>query len=202
MSDPPKASLLRRRRVPVQADLPLPEPHGAAMVDDERPIELPWWQRRWSVFALAAIAFLLLVATSVSQVGARRDRAAAIDLQQRVRALTLRPPSTERTLRISPNTRSWSANPDATMDWPDPPELVELTLPVAYAPFNMFAVTVDKVDQGRMLVLQRQVPDSNHDLRVSLNSTAFGAGEYRIKLQGYTWRGQRIDVGWVRLVVQ
>jgi hypothetical protein len=115
--------------------------------------------------------------------------------------LTLRPPSTQRELRIEPNTRSWSASPDATLRWPEPPELVDLTVPVAYAQFNTFALTIDKVDQGRMLVLQRLVPDSNHDLRVSLNSTAFGPGEYRIKLQGYTWRGQRIDVGWVRLVV-
>jgi hypothetical protein len=57
-------------------------------------------------------------------------------------------------------------------------------------------------DHGRLLVLQRLVADSNRDLRVGLNSSAFGAGEYRIRLQGYTWRGERVDVGWVRLVVE
>ena len=51
------------------------------------------------------------------------------------------------------------------------------------------------------MVIERMTPDSNRDLRLALNSSAFGPGEYRIRLQGYTWRGQRVDVGWVRLVV-
>jgi len=201
VSDRPKPALLRRRRAPVQVDLPLPEPHATAPADHDLTLELPWWQRRSTVLALAAISGLLLVTTVISHLTALRDHAAAGELGQRVRTLTLRPPSTQRELRVEPNTRSWSASPDATLRWPEPPELVDLAMTVAYAPFNTFALTIDKVDQGRMLVLQRLVPDSNHDLRVSLNSTAFGPGEYRIKLQGYTWRGQRIDVGWVRLVV-
>jgi len=66
----------------------------------------------------------------------------------------------------------------------------------------VFAVTIDKVDAGRLLDLQRITPDSNRELRLSLNSSAFGPGEYRVRLQGYTWRGERIDAGWVRWVVQ
>ena len=66
----------------------------------------------------------------------------------------------------------------------------------------VFAVTFDKVDTGRVLDLQRVTADSNRELRLTLNSSAFGPGEYRIRLQGYTWKGQRIDAGWVRLVVQ
>jgi hypothetical protein len=200
MSEKVKPGLLRRRRAPVQVDLPLPEPHGATP-DGDDDVDLVWWQRRPTVIALAALAALLLIGAILSQLAAHGDRLTAAELERRVRTQTLRPPSTERVLRVEPNTRSWSASPDATMSWPDPPELVELYLPVAYAPFTTFAITIDKVDQGRMMILQRVVPDSNHDLRVSLNSSAFGPGEYRIRLQGYTWRGERIDVGWVRLVV-
>jgi len=79
--------------------------------------------------------------------------------------------------------------------------LLDVYLPVGYSEFKVFAVTIDKVDAGRVLLVQRMVPDSNRDLRLSLNSSAFGPGEYRIRLQGYTWRGQRVDAGWVRLVV-
>jgi hypothetical protein len=74
-------------------------------------------------------------------------------------------------------------------------------MPVGYARYREFAVTIDKTDQGRMMVLQRLLPDSNGDLRIALNSSAFGPGEYRLRLQGYTWRGQRVDVGWARVVV-
>jgi len=52
------------------------------------------------------------------------------------------------------------------------------------------------------MTIQRMTPDSNRELRLSLNSSAFGPGEYRILLQGYDWRGQRSDTGWVRLVVR
>jgi hypothetical protein len=206
MSEPRKPPLLRRRRAPVQVDLPLPEPaDGGESGGSSLPAaaELPWWQHRAAVIAIAVFAALLLAWAVMSQLAARRERKAAAELREQVRTLTLRPTSTTQGLRIVPNTRSWSASPDAVLGWPDPPQLVELFLPVAYArPYSVFAITIDKVDQGRVLVLQRVVPDSNRDLRVSLNSSAFGPGEYRIRIQGYTWRGQRVDVGWARLVVR
>jgi hypothetical protein len=106
-----------------------------------------------------------------------------------------------RALRIAPNPRSWSAAPDATIAWPEPPQLLELHLPVGYAEFLAFALIMDKVDHGRVLMVERITPDSNKDLLLSLNSSALGPGEYRLRLQGYTWRGERVDVGWVRLKV-
>ena len=74
-------------------------------------------------------------------------------------------------------------------------------MPVRQSQYPAFALVVDKVDHGRVMVIERMTPDSNRDLRLALNSSAFGPGEYRIRVQGYTWRGQRVDVGWVRLVV-
>ena len=71
-----------------------------------------------------------------------------------------------------------------------------------FALSSVFAVTIDKADQGRMMVLQRVTPDSNGDLRISLNSSAFGPGEYRLRLQGYTWQGRRVDAGWIRLRIK
>jgi hypothetical protein len=191
--------LLGWRRAAVQAELPLPEPGDP--VAAETVIELAWWQRPFAVAALAGVAALLLVIAVASQVSARRERAAAAALAAELRTATLRAPTRDRTLRIVPNPRSWSASPDARIDWPEPPELIELFLPVGYARYQAFAVTIDKADQGRMMVLRRMSPDSNGDLRLSLNSSAFGPGEYRIRLQGYTWRGQRVDAGWVRLVI-
>jgi hypothetical protein len=195
-----KQGLLRRRRPAVQGELPLPEPPGPGEVVE--PVELRWWQRPVSVAALVGLAALLLVFALASQMNARRDRSLAAELESRVKTLTLRAPTRERTLRVRPNPRSWSAAPDAQLRWPEPPEMIEVLLPVRYARFPAFAVTIDKADHGRMMVLQRVVPDSNGDLRIALNSTAFGPGEYRLRLQGYTWRGQRVDAGWVRIVMQ
>ena len=192
--------VLRWRRPAVQADLPLPDPQDPAQHGSQP--ELPWWQRRAAVATLAALATLLLVAAVASQVSGRRERSRAETLASELKTATLRAPTRDRALRVRPNPRSWSAAPDATIAWPEPPELIELFMPVGYARYREFAITIDKADQGRMMVLQRLIPDSNGDLRLSLNSSAFGPGEYRLRLQGYTWRGQRVDVGWVRLKVK
>jgi hypothetical protein len=195
-----KSNKVSRRKAAVQVELALPPPPGPPLPVEE--IVLAWWQKPVAVASLAAIAVLLLVLGLASQLHARRDRALAAELETRVKTLTLRASTAERALRIEPNPRSWSAAPDATIAWPEPPLMLELYLPVAYSEFTTFAVTVDKVDQGRMLVVQRMMPDSNRELRLSLNSSALGPGEYRIRIEGYNWRGQRADAGWVRLVIK
>jgi hypothetical protein len=185
----------------VQVELDLPPPPGTAGVEFVE-MEPLWWQRRGFVVALACALLLLVALTVAARIASHRDRAAAVALESQVRTLTLRPASQVRAVRITPNPRSWSGAADATLDWPEPPELLDLYLPVAYSDFKVFAVTIDKVDTGRVLDLQRVSADSNRELRLTLNSSAFGPGEYRIRLQGYTWQGRRIDAGWVRLVVQ
>lgn len=201
------------RRFLVQAELELPPPSANDAdpstsrpvddLDDEDDMsELPWWQERPVVIGLAAVCAALLITTLLSVRSGLHDRDAAEAAEARARTLTLRAINGEQTLRIAPNPRSWSASPDATLSWPEPPRLLELYLPVGYTEYLNFALVVDKVDHGRVMVIERMAPDSNRDLRLSLNSSAFGPGEYRLRLQGYTWRGSRVDVGWVRLVVE
>jgi hypothetical protein len=188
------------RRPAEQVELPLPPPPGPPLPVEE--LVLAWWQKPTAVASLAAVALLLVVLGIGSQLNARRDRALAAGLEARVKTLTLRASTAARALRIAPNPRSWSATPDASIGWPEPPLMLDVYLPVGYSKFTSFALTIDKVDQGRMLTIQRMTPDSNHELSLSLNSSAFGPGEYRILLQGYDWRGQRSDTGWVRLVIE
>ena len=202
----------RWRRYLVQAELELPAPGrdtsaatGAPEADASSladPDPLPWYQTRAAVLALATACLGLAVLTTAALWNGARDRAAARAADDRARSLTLRAVNSERALRIPPNRRSWSAGADASIAWPEPPQLLELYLPIRYAQYGSYALVVDKVDHGRVMVLERLVPDSNRDLRLAVNSSAFGPGEYRIRVQGYTWRGQRIDVGWVRLVVR
>jgi hypothetical protein len=200
MSERKTKNSSRLRKPAVQVELALPPPPGPPLPAEE--VELAWWQKPVAVASLTAVATLLLALAIASQFQARHDRARAAALAARVKTLTLRAPTAVRALRIAPNPRSWSATPDAVVTWPEPPQLLEIYLPIAYSDFTSFAVTIDKVDQGRMLIIQRLMPDSNRELRLSLNSSAFGQGEYRFHIEGYTWRGQRADAGWVRLVVR
>ena len=199
MSEDKKKRSARNRKPAEQVELPLPPPPGPPLPVE--PLEIAWWQRPNTVAGLATVAFACVVLAVAGKIAADRagDRAAAAAAE--VQKLTLRAASSERALRIAPNPRSWSAAPDATIRWPDPPQLLELDLPVAYSSYTTFAVTVDKVNHGRAMVIERMMPDSNKELRLALNSSAFGPGEYRIRIEGYDWRGNRSDAGWVRLVV-
>jgi len=198
----------RWRRHLVQAELELPPPPAGSLAPesaDAMQVYVPdpdWWQKPVVPGALAVLSAVLLLVTAFSLYGGHRDRELATAAEARARTLTLRATTAERPLRIAPNPRSWSAEPDATIAWPEPPEMLDVFLPVAYSEFTSFWLAIDKVDQGRVLVVQRIAPDSNKELRLSLNSSSFGPGEYRIRLQGYTWSGDRVDAGWVRLVVK
>jgi len=183
-----------------QVDLPLPPPPGPPLAAPAQ--ELAWWQKPAAVAGLVALAALLLVVAAFSMFAAGRDREVAANLESQLKTRTLQVAATQRALRIAPNPRSWSANPDAIIEWPDPPELLDLYLPVGYTDFTTFGIAIDKVQQGRVLIVQRMAPDPNRELRLSLNSSAFGPGEYRIHIEGYNWRGDRADAGWVRLVVK
>ena len=200
------------RKYLTQAELELPPPPidgllegpGAGSRDGDDAFdeyEPAWWQRRAFVAVLVAACVGLAVVAAVALLSASRDRAAAREAALREQTLTLRAINNVRALRIAPNPRSWSATPDVTIAWPEPPQLLELHLPVGYSEFLTFALVIDKVDHGRVMVVERIAPDSNKELLLSLNSSAFGPGEYRLRLQGYTWSGERVDVGWVRLVV-
>ena len=197
----------RWRRHLVQAELELPAPsaaatHATALAVAAAPPALPWWQKPAVVAGLAGLCAVLVLLTVLALVSAHRDRALAATAAARLKTVTLRATTAEHALRVSPNPRSWSAEPDAVLDWPEPPVLLELYLPVAYSEYTQFAVIIDKVDQGRVFMVQRLTPDSNRELRLALNSSAFGPGEYRLRLQGYTWSGERVDAGWVRLLMR
>jgi hypothetical protein len=181
------------RKYLTQAELELPPPPAGTSAGDfddgsdefeyaEAPA-LAWWQTRPFVVGLAVACVALTALTVTSMMSASRDREAARAASRRETTLTLRAVNSVRALRIAPNPRSWSATPDVTLPWPEPPQLLELLLPVSYSEFLTFAVVVDKVDHGRVLVVERIAPDSNRELRLSLNSSAFGPGEYRLRLQ-------------------
>ena len=189
------------RKPAVQVELDLPPPEAGGPWADDVEFEPAWWQTKWSVAVLASATALLLALTIGARIAAHRDGERAAALEAEVRQLTLRPSTQLRTVRITPNPRSWSATPEATIRAPEPPEILDLHLPMAYSEFKSFAVTIDKVDAGRVMLLQRVTPDSNRELRLSFNSSLLAPGEYRIRLQGYTWRGELVDAGWVRLVM-
>ena len=86
--------------------------------------------------------------------------------------------------------------------FPQPPQFLELHVDVGQLKYTLFQITIDKADGTRVLQMKRIGRDSNKELRVAVNSSAFGPGDYLLRFDGINWRGQSEQVGWVRLGLQ
>lgn len=149
---------------------------------------------------------VLLVAVLVAGAGIAYHLMAVQKLEDRLTTMNtsaetarLKPPSGVQTYKLTPGTQGPQSAPSVSVAWPDPPQLLELRIDVTEVRFNTFSVTIEKAGEARIMQIRRLSPDSNRELRIALNSSAFGPGEYHIDLQGYTWRGELVDAGWTRL---
>ena len=116
------------------------------------------------------------------------------------KALQIRAPASLQTLKVSPAPSANSSS--VSLGWPDPPKLIELHIDVTESKFSLYQVTIDKEGEARVLQIRRMARDSNNELRIGLNSSAFGPGGYQIQLEGYNWRGELTPVGWVNLKLE
>ncbi|MGE0115681.1 MAG: hypothetical protein AB7T07_12470 [Steroidobacteraceae bacterium] len=116
------------------------------------------------------------------------------------KALKIQAPGAMQTLRIVPSeAQTDQAHAAVSLNQA---QMLDIHLDVSGMPYTSFAMTIDKVDEARIMQIRRIAADTNKELRFGLNSSAFGAGQYEIKLQGYNYKGQASDVGWVLLDLQ
>lgn len=116
------------------------------------------------------------------------------------KALKIQAPGAIHTLRIAPSDTQ-PLQPQAAVSL-NQAQMLDVRLDISGTPYNSFAMTIDKVDEARVVQIRRMIADTNKELRFGLNSSAFGAGQYEIKLQGYNYKGQTSDAGWVLLELQ
>jgi hypothetical protein len=213
-----KARLARRRLTEEEADQvlaptpapnlgveqPVPAPPRAAepelLIDDEPPPRFTVRLDRPLVLYALIAAVLVAVAAAVSFALQAHDAKDSLRrFEQEVRTLSLRAPSSLESYRLKPDRSGPPGDAQLSMRWPDPPQLLELRIDVGEGRYTAFAVTIDKVGEARIMQLRRLAPDTNRQLRLALNSSAFGPGEYLLHIEGYTWRGELVDYGWIRL---
>jgi hypothetical protein len=146
-----------------------------------------------AVALLAAIVGLILYARNASELSAK-----LASLQKETKLQQMQPPGSVQTLRLQLS-RAKPEQPTAAIGWSQPPQLLDIYIDATEAKYNTFQITIDKVDEGRLMQLSRVARDSNRDVRFKLNSSAFGRGELLFKVDGYTWRGEAQEIGWLRL---
>jgi hypothetical protein len=169
---------------------------------DLREPKTPWWKTIHVLIGLGAIAFLSLLAFWVLLGKYVFLRGELDDTRTMMSRGSLVQPATTREMRLTPDRASGIGRARIVVSR-NAPQLVDLHIDLAYTNKQMeFRMFVDKEDQGRALVLNNLLKDSNGELRMTLNSTGLGAGIYKARIEALPFRGSPIPVGWMILEVK
>jgi len=142
------------------------------------------------IFSLAGSVGAILYAKSISS--------QLTSNQNATKQFHLRAPGSAQEYRVKPTTAKPSS---ATLNigWPDSPKWLALRVDMSEGRYNTFLISIDSATDGRVMQIRRVARDSNGEVRIDLNSSSFGPGDYDVKLDGYTWRGDTVPMGWIRL---
>ena len=183
-----------------QTSLKLLEASGQP-VDLREPAE-PWWKTPYVLIALSVVTFLSLVAFWALMGKYSLLRRELEDTKVRMHQGSLVQPAVETTERLSPD-RAPGIDQARIVVNTAAPQLIDLHLDMSYTQkLNQFRVVVDKRDQGRALILNDVLKDSNNDLRLTFNTTGLAAGIYTVRIEALPPRGDPIPDGWLILDVR
>ena len=174
----------------------------------------PWWRSIYLLIGLTMATFVSLVACWVvmgkySLLQNRLEEARAVQTQG-----TLVQPTSETSVTIVPD-RSPDLGHARILVSHDVPQLIDVHVDLAYTQANAagapnmlakkvmtFRLVVDKKGQGRALIVNNLLKDSNNQLRLTLNTTGLAAGIYTVRVEGVPFGGGPYPVGWMLLEVK
>lgn len=170
-----------------------------------RPVDLsepqpPWWKSPLLPIAsgiLATLSVLALLAL-VGKNALLKDELA--DLRTRMHQGSLVQPATQQDLRLTPD-RAPGIDQARILVTHGTPRLVDLHLDLSYLKEQQFRLIVDKQDQGRALIVNNLLKDSNGELRLTFNTTGLDAGLYHVRIEALPFRGSGASspIGWLIL---
>jgi hypothetical protein len=183
-----------------QTSLKLLEASGQPVdLQEPRP---PWWKTIHVLIGLTVVAFLSLVAFWALLGKYVLLRGELSDTRTLMNQGSLVQPATTREVRVSPD-RAPGVDHARIIVTRAAPQLMDVHIDLGYTNKLMeFRLFVDKKDQGRALILNDLLKDSNDELRMTLNSTGLSAGIYNVRIEALPFRGSPIPIGWLILDVR
>ena len=163
--------------------------------------EQPFWQKPQVTLGLAVAVLALAGALwfAISDGAAKNQRIAKLQSQAAERPLD--PATSTREIRLVPSREGSSMTPAITIGGGSA-QLADFKIDESRSPYKVFRVTIDRIDQGRVAVISELAKDSNGHLRIALNSSALGPGNYQLTIEGLTWRGEAEPDSWITIGIQ
>jgi hypothetical protein len=180
----------------VNAGLRLLDAAGVAEPWAEKQKKL--WEKPAFTFAAAGLAIAALIGCAVLalQVGARDTTIANLRKDNHERPVT--PSTRKRTVTVMTSRNGPPAQSSLTIG---SGEFAEMKVDLSWTKYSLFRVSIVRVDQGRVAVLDGLTKDSNGHVRMSLNSGAFGPGDYAVELEGLNMRREGLPMAWYRFTI-
>jgi hypothetical protein len=197
---------LIRSRPELIEELGLPDRVNAGLrLLDAAGIAEPWaekekkaWEKPAFTFAAAGLAIAALVGCLVLAMQVSSRNATISKLQAENHERPVAPSTRKRTIIVQP---SRGGPPGSASMNIVTGEFAELKVDMSWTKFQLFKVTLERIGQGRVGIFDGLTKDSNGDVRISLNSGAFGPGDYLVTLEGLNMRRESLPVGWFRFGV-
>lgn len=160
----------------------------------------PFYQKPLAIAGLAALSGTLLIATLMLLLsnGAQQNQIAV--LEDQIRNQPLLPAESTRPIVIAASRNGPVSRPMVTIGGTDT-VMADLKFDVSFSRLTNFRVTIDRLDQGRVMTLGNVARDSNGHLRLALNSSALGPGYYTVTMDGIDWRGTPHAEAWASFAV-
>ena len=160
-----------------------------------------FWQKPQLAIGLTLSTLVLLVGFSVVWTANNAKAARITKLQKLVTEQPLNPATTTRTMRLVPSFKGGSNTAAVTIGNVRETQLADMKLDLSRSKYRSYRITIDRIDQGRVAVLHNVIKDSNGHLRVGINSSALGPGNYQFTIEGMTLRGEPIPEAWITIGV-
>jgi hypothetical protein len=197
---------LIRSRPQLIEELGLPEKVNAGLrLLDAAGIAEPWaekpkafWQNPMFIFGAAGLAIVALIGCLVLAVQLSSRDQAIKKLRSDVAERPIAPSTNKRTVLVGTVRNGPPAAANLAINHG---EFAELKVDLSWTRFSTFRVSIDRVNQGRVAVIDGITKDSNGHVRISLNAGAFGPGDYMVELAGLNMRRESLPVAWFRFSV-
>lgn len=183
----------------VNAAVRLLEASGQPEPWHEKPKQ--FWEQLPFIASAAAAAVILLILALVlwSRLATAEKQISA--LETAVIEKPLDPATARRGIKISPSRTGLPAAAMFSIGGRDT-EFVEMKVDLSWAKTSTFRVSLDRVGHSGVALWHNLLRDSNGELRISLNSSVLGPGDYTLTIDALDWRGTARPTAWARFTVR
>jgi hypothetical protein len=190
-------------------EIGLPERvHAALRLLEATGTPEPWQQKPkrfgeqpYVLGALSGLVLVLGIATLVANRQAAEQTHKAVALQQLVSSRPIDAAAGTSTIFIQPM-HSGPAAVNAAIVGGAAAQLVNIKIDMSRSDFRAFRITIDRMNQGRVAVLNNVIKDSNGSLGFSLNTSALGPDTYPLTIEGLDWRGDPQPDSWAAISIR